>query len=191
VAVGLHPRVTCSIERPITLRARLAELPAETISPATHGSGNIQNRDSHSVPRSSEFLKDGVRNLDARTRMFYYAAGIIPAMAAKMVGVGSLCRKLRRFSWQLDGGKMYKLRIPPNPPVKTFWSVVVYDGQTRSELQTDADPPSTGSQKEGLQKNADGSVDVYISPGDRAQMIMAKTLDLYTSRVQSCTTVEA
>jgi hypothetical protein len=38
---------------------------------------------------SHEFQRDGVRLLDARTLFFYYATGITPAMAAKMVGVGS------------------------------------------------------------------------------------------------------
>ena len=30
------------------------------------------------------------------------------------------------------GGKSYKLCLPPNIPVKNFWSVVVYDTQARS-----------------------------------------------------------
>ena len=34
-------------------------------------------------------LQPGVRNLDARTMFHYYATGITPAMAMKMVGVGS------------------------------------------------------------------------------------------------------
>ena len=36
-----------------------------------------------------------------------------------------------------DGGKTYRLRLPPNIPVKDFWSVIVYDTQTRSMLQTE------------------------------------------------------
>jgi hypothetical protein len=48
--------------------------------------------------------------------------------------------------------------------VKTFWSIVAYDNQTRSMLQTDEQFPSLGSQKQGLQKNPDGSVDVYFGP---------------------------
>lgn len=115
---------------------------------------------------SHEFLADGVRNLDARTRMFYYATGITPAMAAKMVGAGSqYAANFRDAQGEyLDGGKTYRLRIPANPPVKTFWSIVVYDGQTRSMLQTDQQYPSLGSQNKGLQANADGSVDVYFGP---------------------------
>ena len=35
----------------------------------------------------------------------------------------------------LDGGQNYKLHILPNIPAKNFWSVVVYDALSRSELQ--------------------------------------------------------
>jgi hypothetical protein len=48
--------------------------------------------------------------------------------------------------------------------LKTFWSIVVYDPQTRSQLQTDEQFPSLGSQQRGLQTNSDGSVDVYFGP---------------------------
>ena len=64
----------------------------------------------------------------------------------------------------LDGSKTYKLHIPPNPPVKDFWAVTMYDTQTRSQLQTDQQFPTLGSQTEGLKKNADGSYDIYFAP---------------------------
>ena len=35
-----------------------------------------------------------------------------------------------------DGAKSYTLRIPADVPAGNFWSVVIYDPQTRSELQT-------------------------------------------------------
>lgn len=115
---------------------------------------------------SHEFLRNDARYLDARTRMFYYATGITPAMARKMVGVGSQYAISFRDSQgnYFNGGQTYRLNIPVNPPVKDFWSIVVYDGQTRSMLQTDQQFPSLGSQKSGVVTNADGSVDVYFGP---------------------------
>jgi hypothetical protein len=47
---------------------------------------------------------------------------------------------------------------------KDFWSVIVYDNQTRSMLQTDQQGPSISSQNKGVKANADGSVDVYFGP---------------------------
>lgn len=115
---------------------------------------------------SHEFLNNGVKMLDPRTRMFYYATGITPAMAAKMIGVGSQYALAFRDANGngLDGSKTYKLHIPPNPPAKNFWSIVIYDNQTRSELQTDQQFPSINSQDKELQKNRDGSVDIYFAP---------------------------
>lgn len=118
------------------------------------------------VGGSYEFLRNGARLLDARTRMFYYATGITPAMAATMVGAGSqyaIAFKDAKGE-AFDGAKTYKVHLPPNMPVKQFWSFVVYDNQTRSELQTDSQFPSISSQKKELEKNEDGSVDVYFGP---------------------------
>ena len=64
----------------------------------------------------------------------------------------------------LDGGKTYRFHLPPNIPVKTHWSVQVYDPQTHLLLQTDQQFPSTSSQKEGLIVNPDTSVDSYFGP---------------------------
>ena len=64
----------------------------------------------------------------------------------------------------LDGSRTYKLHLPPNPPVKDFWAVTMYDTQTRSQLQTDQQFPTLGSQDKGLKQNADGSYDIYFAP---------------------------
>ena len=114
---------------------------------------------------SHEFLRDGVRLLDARSLFFYYATGITPAMAAKMVGIGSqyagaMVDSEGRY---FDGGRTYKLTMPPNVPAKDFWSLVLYDNQTRSMLQTDQQFPSLNSQR-GVRQNPDGSTDIYFGP---------------------------
>jgi hypothetical protein len=64
----------------------------------------------------------------------------------------------------LDGSKTYRLRLPPNVPIKNFWSVTVYDTQTRSELQTDQTFPVLNSTRSGVVSNPDGSIDLYFSP---------------------------
>jgi hypothetical protein len=119
------------------------------------------------VGGSYEFLTHpGVRNLDARTLMHYYATGITPAMAAKMVSVGSQYAGafVDAEGKALDGSKTCKIHMPPGIPAKNFWSFVIYDNQTRSELQTDAQFPSISSQKKDLVINPDTSVDVWFGP---------------------------
>ena len=49
-------------------------------------------------------------------------------------------------------------------PAKDFWSVVVYDPQTRSELQTSQPFPSKNNERDKLVVNEDGSVDLYFGP---------------------------
>jgi hypothetical protein len=67
-----------------------------------------------------------------------------------------------------DGhGAVRDRRVPgfrPTSRPAQFWSLVLYDNQTRSMLQTDAQFPSIGSQKEGVAVNPDTSVDVYFGP---------------------------
>lgn len=108
----------------------------------------------------------GGRNLDARTLFFYQATVNTPAMALQMVGVGSqyaLSEKDADGSF-LEGGENYRLRLPPGVPAKDFWSVVVYDPQTRSELQTSQAFPSRNSKRDPLSENDDGSIDVFFGP---------------------------
>ena len=111
-------------------------------------------------------VSPGVANLDGAAFFYYFATGVTPAMEEKMVGKGS------QYPWTpldangkpFDGARNYKLRLPPNIPVKDFWSVIVYDTQTRSMLQTDQQAPSVSSQDKDLLVNKDGSVDVWFGP---------------------------
>jgi hypothetical protein len=118
------------------------------------------------VGGNHEFLKDGYRQLDARTAYYYYFVWLSPAMALKQVGAGSqyVYTEHDAAGNYLDGSKTYRLHLPPNPPVNKFWSVVVYDSQTRSLLQTDNPHPSINSMQGDLVKNADGSIDIYFGP---------------------------
>ena len=108
----------------------------------------------------------GGRYQDARTLFFYFATVNTPAMAAKIVGAGSQYAWVERDSAgrYLEGDRNYRLWIPPEAPVKDFWSVVVYDPQTRSQLQTGQPFPSRNSERSKFVANDDGSVDLYFGP---------------------------
>jgi hypothetical protein len=113
-----------------------------------------------------DFLLDGERLLDSRVYMHFYATGITPAMALKLVGKGSqyAIAYLDKDGNALDGSKTYKINLPKDVPAKDFWSFTIYDNQTRGMLQTDERFPGIDNNKKGMKKNADGSYDIFFGP---------------------------
>ena len=109
---------------------------------------------------------DGVTMHDFRAAFHFYATGITPAMALKVVGKGSQYAYTYRDSNgnPLDGARNYKVNVPKDVPAKDFWSFTLYDNQTRSMLQTDAQFPGIGSNDKNVVQNEDGSYDVYFGP---------------------------
>ncbi|PAY03729.1 MULTISPECIES: DUF1254 domain-containing protein [Bradyrhizobium] len=63
----------------------------------------------------------------------------------------------------LDGGITYRLTVPADAPVKQYWSATVYDRETHA-LVRNMPRASRASISDGIQKNADGSVDVFFGP---------------------------
>jgi hypothetical protein len=103
--------------------------------------------------------------LDERASWFYEAVGAGAAMAPKRPGPSSAylgAYKDGAGEW-LDGGSSYRLRVPPNPPIKLFWSVTVYDVGTRALILNEQKIVDRSSRM-NLRKNADGSVDIYCGP---------------------------
>lgn len=111
------------------------------------------------------FMRDGVVDVDRRAYVHYMGIGNSPAMVVKNIGAGSYYLWAYKDSAGefLDGAKSYKLHIPPKVPVKDFWSVVVYDSQSRAELKNGQKFPAV-SLYTGPKVNADGSADVYFGP---------------------------
>src|SRR6185312_7625357 len=62
-----------------------------------------------------------------------------------------------------DGGKTYRLTVPQDAPVEQYWSVTAYDRQTHALIKN-VDRASRASNNTELQKNANGSVDLYFGP---------------------------
>jgi hypothetical protein len=110
--------------------------------------------------------------LDERASWFYEAIGVTDGMMGKTVGAGQVYLEAQKDSddnW-LDGGNNYRLTIPANVPMKQFWSVTVYDNDTRCFVRTGQLPDK--SSRMDLTYNDDGSVDLYFgpeAPADEAQ----------------------
>jgi hypothetical protein len=101
---------------------------------------------------------------DDRTRALIALGGLAalpPAEAMYMTG------KTDSAGQAFDGGKTYRLRIPPKGlPLRGFWSLSMYQVEPDGRLffvDNPANRFAIGDRTAGLQKNGDGSLDILIS----------------------------
>jgi hypothetical protein len=179
VTLGFYASVGIQKGRPFTPDARMKKILTEAAAVGDATARAIAYRwripEGYFYPESAwrtgflggyKFEDNGALILDAHSFFFFYATGITPAMDSKMIGMGSqyMAAFIDSRGNPLDGGKNYRLHLPRNIPVKDFWSVILYDSQTRSMLQTGQKWPAVSSQSKGLLVNGDGSVDIYFGP---------------------------
>lgn len=95
-------------------------------------------------------------------RAVTYAMGYF---SAKHLGAGQiyLMTISDRAGKPLDGNKTYRLHVPADAPIEQYWSVTAYDRETHA-LIVGMPRPSLASNDSSVQKNADGSTDVYVGP---------------------------
>ncbi len=115
------------------------------------------------------FPPTGYRMLDARSAFFYGITGITPAMAMRLPGIGS--QYLLAFQdadkQYFDGAKTYRVTLPKGIPEAKFWSLTLYDNQTRSMLDTPQNHPRAGSQNfpsPAAEADVSGVTTVYFGP---------------------------
>jgi len=110
----------------------------------------------------------GVTQIEQRLSFVYQAITTADAMVLEIVGKGSKYLGTYRDSDEnfLIGSNTYHLNIPANVPAENFWSLLVYDAETRSMIKNDVQPlPGIRSlDSDKLLQNSDGSYDVYFGP---------------------------
>ncbi|MGV1793692.1 DUF1254 domain-containing protein [Rhizobium sp. A37_96] len=109
---------------------------------------------------SSGYAEADIYPVDARA--LTYSIGYI---GIKRLGTAQtyLIASKDRDGGALDGAKTYRLHVPPNVPVEQYWSVTAYDRQTHALIKN-LSRASRASNASEVQKNADGSVDIYFGP---------------------------
>jgi hypothetical protein len=117
-------------------------------------------------PENGTFDAPTYKDLDARAKWFYQAQVESPAMFRRSPGAGSLYWLGTRDTSgaYLDGGKTYTLKVPMPVPAKLFWSVTVYDAETRSEIATDQGYAALRSLFELKDANGDNAM-LTFGPG--------------------------
>jgi hypothetical protein len=110
----------------------------------------------------------GVTQIEQRMSFMYQAITTADAMVLELVGKGSKYVGTYRDADEnfLIGSNSYHLNIPTDVPAENFWSLVVYDAETRSMIKNDVQPlPAIRSlDSDKLMQNEDGSYDVYFGP---------------------------
>ena len=117
-------------------------------------------------PENGTFDAATYKDLEAREKWFYQAQIESPAMFRRSAAAGSLYwLGTREGSGAfLDGGTTYKLTVPQPVPAKLFWSLTIYDPDTRSEIVTDQGKAALRSLFELKGKGGSGSLDLYFGP---------------------------
>jgi hypothetical protein len=102
---------------------------------------------------------------EAREKWFYQAVGASPAMFRRDSGAGSLYwLGVRDADGEyLDGARTYELSVPLPVPGKLFWSVTVYDADTRSQIRTEQRRAALRSLFE-LKDLSGPAADLYFGP---------------------------
>ena len=111
------------------------------------------------------FRTDDYLVIDERTRFTYEAIGTANAMVLQTPGQGSIyigAYQDGEGEW-LSGGNHYTVKLPKDVPASMFWSLTVYDNETRSQVQNELGRPLVGD-VHGAVANNDGSFDLHFSP---------------------------
>ena len=108
----------------------------------------------------SGFAEPNEYGIDGRAVMYhmaYFSPKVFGGGQFYLVGISDRAGK------PLEGNKTYRLRVPANAPVEQYWSATAYDRQTHALIRG-VSRPSLASNDAQVQKNADGSVDIYFGP---------------------------
>ena len=112
--------------------------------------------------------ENGVTMIENRLSYTYQAITTADAMVLQLVDKGSKYLATYRDADDdfLKGSNDYHLHIPSNVPAANFWSLVVYDAETRSMINNGLQPlPAIRSlDSDSLIQNEDGSYDAYFGP---------------------------
>jgi hypothetical protein len=112
-------------------------------------------------PRSGfTFRTDDRFDIEERAKMFFLACAPPKKLGAATFYIAAM----RDANGELLRGKnTYRLHVPPNVPAKQYWAMTVYDLVTAGFIR-ESSRLKIDSYDEKVQKNADGSVDIYFGP---------------------------
>jgi hypothetical protein len=104
--------------------------------------------------------------IDLTLRGMQYAwATYVPKVLSDKPATQYLAAMADKDGKPLEAGKLYKVNVPAEMPVKQFWALTMYDRATFAFIYSDSNRTTLSSYDLGkMKKNGDGSVTVYVGP---------------------------
>jgi hypothetical protein len=120
----------------------------------------VPARAEHVAAFSNGYADPDTYPVDARSTT--YTLGYV---GIKRLGVGQfyLISSKDKDGDALDGNATYRLHVPADAPVQLYWSATAYDRETHALIKN-MPRASRASNAAEIQKNADGSTDIYFGP---------------------------
>lgn len=119
---------------------------------------------------TADWMQSSYLDLDARAGYFQVAYSSAPAMVMRTIDAGSKYPTTWRDADGdfLDGGRPYRLHLPPDPPAALFWAVTAYNITDGTMVQTPQLMPSINAFND-VATNEDGSIDLWFGPEKPAE----------------------
>ena len=110
------------------------------------------------------FVDNDRIDLTARAVQYFWCT-YVPKVLSDTPATQYLAAMADREGKPLEGGKLYRINVPADMPVKQFWALTVYDRATFAFIYSDSGKTTLSSYDlDKMKKNADGSVTLYVGP---------------------------
>jgi hypothetical protein len=114
--------------------------------------------------RGFSFVYDDYIDLIPRAAEFFWCT-YMPKVVSDTPATQYLMGMADSEGRLLEAGKLYKLVVPAEMPVKQFWALTVYDRATNAFIYSESNRTTLSSYDlDKMKKNTDGGVTLYVGP---------------------------
>jgi len=147
-----------ALEAQALLQSLYENVFAEPFNEGTHWAFSASPEFAKTI--QSDYAEPDIYPVDTRGLTYSFAF-----FSAKHIGAGQyyLMTINDKMGKPFEGSGTYRLKVPANVPVTLYWSATAYDRATHALIRN-MQGSSRASTTSGLQKNADGSVDLHFGP---------------------------
>jgi hypothetical protein len=114
--------------------------------------------------RKFSFIYDDYIDLIPRASEYFWCT-YMPKVLSDAPATQYMMAMADKHGRLLEAGKLYKLDIPADMPVKQFWALTVYDRATMSFIYSHLNRTTLSSYDiDKMKKKSDGGVTIYVGP---------------------------